>query len=201
MHFSKVAAVVLSMGSAALAANWNFNNWCGIDIYIVQSHNGGCDAAPDGTCISNGGQPLHIPASNGSPVSVQLASIADGAGTSVKIAKDPSMDMTLQYEYTIANGDAPGIYYDLSNLDGAGHGLVGTPFEHDNIKLSPTGSAVNTGACVPIRCQADQVCVESYQHPDDSNTKTCPLDIGDFNIDLCPPNTQFWQKRAVKFIA
>lgn len=89
---------------------------------------------------------------------------------------------------------------DLSDLDGRGPGLVGTPFRNDNVKISPTGPGSGQGTCVKIRCAAGKVCLDSYQHPDDPNTKFCPLNTGDMWIDLCQPTSQFNSKRAVAFI-
>jgi hypothetical protein len=139
-----------------------------------------------------------IPAGNGQSSMSNLGWIADGAGTSVKIAKDSSFSGVLQFEYAAGSG---GVYWDLSDLDGAGAGLVGTPFAQDNVKVSPTGNGEGTGTCLKIRCSAGQVCLDSYQHPDDVNTRYCPGDTGDMFLDLCQPTDGFNNKRAVKFMA
>jgi hypothetical protein len=77
----------------------------------------------------------------------------------------------LQFEYTIS---PDGIYWDLSDLDGRGPGLVGTPFSHDNVKVSPTGAGAGEGTCVKIRCPANTLCVDSYQSSDEAKTRVGP---------------------------
>jgi hypothetical protein len=65
------------------------------------------------------------------------------------------------------------LYWDLSNLDGDGPGKPGSPFWSDNVISSPSGSGVGKGTCEPIKCKANQVCTEAYQHPDDTATRVC----------------------------
>ena len=68
----------------------------------------------------------------------------------------------LQLEYNLAWN---GLWYDFSNLDGKGPNLVGTPFENDNVKVSPSGNGAGAGQCQDIRCKAGTVCWEAYQCP------------------------------------
>jgi hypothetical protein len=118
--------------------------------------------------------------------------IANGDGTSVKISKTSDFGSgILQFEYTMSSD---GLYWDLSDLDGAGSGLVGTPFANDNVKVSPTGDGEGSGTCVKIRCAAGTVCTDAYQNPDDNNTRFCPADTGDMWLDLCEATDLFNNK-------
>ncbi len=62
-------------------------------------------------------------------------------------------------------------YWDLSDLDGRGADLVGTPFANDNVKISPVGNGTGTGNCVPITCPAGQICVDAYLLPEETKTR------------------------------
>jgi len=183
-----VALVALAPGALARLM---INNWCPNSVSIVQSHAASCDFGQDGNCITDGSSPWVIPSGTGDSI-LGLDYIADGVGTSVKIAKDGGPEGILQFEYNVVmDGDYRGLYWDLSDLDGSGPGLVGTPFFYDNVKVTPTGNGVGMGTCVTIRCTAGQVCLDSYQHPDDPNTKHCPVDTGDLWLDLCMPGDLF----------
>lgn len=188
-------AVVLVILTHDTLANLMINNWCDVGISIVQSHAASCDFGTDGLCISDGSTPWMLASGTGQSI-LGLEYIADGVGTSVKISKDGVPDGVLQYEYNVVGGEYGGVYWDLSDLDGSGNGLVGTPFRNDNVKVTPTGSGTGTGTCVAIRCAAGSVCLDSYQHPDDPNTKWCPIDTGDIWLDLCMPNDQFYQSTS-----
>lgn len=181
---------------AALApgalANLLINNWCPVGITLVQSHAAGCDSGVNGNCITDGDTPWVIPPGTGESI-LNLGYIADGVGTSVKISKDDIPEGVLQFEYNVVSGEYGGLYWDLSDLDGSGGGLVGTPFRSENVKVTPTGNGAGTESCVIIRCAADTVCLDSYQHPDDPNTKWCPVDTGDIWLDLCMPGDIFQQ--------
>jgi hypothetical protein len=76
-------------------------------------------------------------------------------------------------------------------LDGAGSGLVGTPFAQDNVKISPTGAGTGSGTCVTLKCEAGKVCKDAYQKPDQTATRSCPLNTGTMWIDLCEPGAKF----------
>lgn len=92
---------------------------------LAKSNNGGCDSGPNGFCsTSAGAAPFHIPAGNGQSSILALGWIQNGFGTSVKISKDAAFDNgILQFEYAFTDN----MYWDLSDLDGSGAGLVGTP--------------------------------------------------------------------------
>ena len=122
----------------------------------------------------------------------EIKYITDGAGTSVKISKK-GVSGILQFEYTVSNG----LWWDLSDLDGDGPGLVGTPFGKDNVKVTPTGNGAGSGTCLKIRCKANTVCLDSYQHPDDKNTRFCPSGTGPMWLDLCVTASELNSKRDV----
>ncbi|KAH8892210.1 hypothetical protein GQ53DRAFT_841045 [Thozetella sp. PMI_491] len=190
-----VASVVLGLVSTA-SATLNINNWCSSTIYIYQSNGGGCNSGPNGICQGNAGAaPFVVNPGN----IIYLGWIQNGQGTSVKISKgDVNFNSgILQFEYAFTNG----LYWDLSNLDGSASGLVGTPFYHDNVKISPTGAGEGQGTCLKIRCPAGQICLDAYQNPDDVKTRFCPLNTGDFWVDLCQPQAQFVTKRETIFRA
>lgn len=169
---------------------------CNQDVYIYQSNNGGCDHGPNNICSSKpGASPIRIPAGKGKGSVHNLNWVSNGKGTSVKISKAKNFASgILQFEYTMSSA---GLYWDLSNLDGKGSGLVGTPFANDNVKVSPTGAGLGSGTCNKIRCKAGQVCQDAYQHPDDVATKFCPANTGAMWIDLCEPTSGFNSKRSI----
>lgn len=184
------AALVAAVLMPTAWANLQINNWCSVGVSMVKSKGGSCDYGPDGTCISQGGSPWYIPAGNGGSI---LNHAWDGSAVSLKFSKDGVSSGVLQFEYTQDSG----IWWDLSDLDGSGAGLVGTPFANDNVGVTPTGNGAETGTCVKIRCAAGSVCLDSYQHPDDPNTKFCPLDTGDMWLDFCMPQDRFNQRMVV----
>ena len=123
---SRTIARTCAMALAGLVpgamANLLINNWCGVGVKIVQSHNAGCDFGTDGRCISEGSQPWTIGPGTGQSI-LGLDYITDGIGTSVKISKDDVADGILQFEYNVVQGEYGGLYWDLSDLDGSGGGL------------------------------------------------------------------------------
>ncbi|KAK3937133.1 hypothetical protein QBC46DRAFT_417090 [Diplogelasinospora grovesii] len=201
--YTTTSVLTLAALASTATASLKINNWCSETVYIYQSNNGLCDSGPNAICSgSPGAAPYVIPAGSGQSSSViDLGWIKNGHGTAVKMSKGDASFRSgiLQYEYTWAPGD--GLYWDLSDLDGSGPGLVGTPFAHDNVKIGPTGAGEGQGTCVKIRCAAGQLCRNAYQTPDDSDTRWCPLDTGDMWIDLCQPTPAFNNKREVKFSA
>jgi hypothetical protein len=67
------------------------------------------------------------------------------------------------------------MFWDLSDLDGNGAALVGTPFVGDNVMITPVGDGTGVGTCVTLGCPAGQICLDAYQHPDDSDTRVSIL--------------------------
>ena len=63
------------------------------------------------------------------------------------------------------------LWWDLSDLDGSGAGIVGNPFKNDNVKVTPVGTGAGVGNCETIKCAANHVCEASYQAPDDAKTR------------------------------
>ncbi|KAI9744820.1 MAG: hypothetical protein M1818_001745 [Claussenomyces sp. TS43310] len=191
MKYSLTAASLFLAGLAS--ATLNIDNWCTMDVYIYQNDDGTCDFGPNGICTSaSGAAPWVIPAGNGNPSVLDLDWI-NGSGTSVKISKTSDFNEgILQFEYTMGSTE---LYWDLSDLDGSGAGLVGTPFANDNVKVSTTGDGSGSGTCVKIRCAAGELCLDAYQNPDDNDTRSCPADTGDMWVDLCEPTDQFNNKK------
>ncbi|OIW26545.1 hypothetical protein CONLIGDRAFT_716813 [Coniochaeta ligniaria NRRL 30616] len=105
-----------------------------------------------------------------------------GSGTSVKISRE-SGEGVLQLEYTL--GDH--LYWDLSDLDGGGAGVVVSPFRDSHVRVTPTGDGAGEGEnkCWALDCPAGQTCQEAYQEPDQEATRVCPADTGDLILDLC----------------
>ncbi|KAG9256200.1 uncharacterized protein F5Z01DRAFT_634529 [Emericellopsis atlantica] len=188
------SVIVVAMLTPGALSNLMINNWCGAGVSMVKSKYGNCDHGPDGRCIRDGGVPWYIPPGSGQSI---LSHAWDGETVSLKLSKDGSPPGVLQFEYSQTFGEWGGIWWDLSDLDGSGNGLVGTPFRNDNVGVTPTGSGSGQGTCVKIRCGAGSVCLDSYQHPDDPNTKYCPLDTGDMWLDLCMPPDLFYQQSLV----
>ncbi|KAH7014575.1 uncharacterized protein B0I36DRAFT_369516 [Microdochium trichocladiopsis] len=195
MSSTKLAlgALLAAMATGASAGSLKIHSYCSSKVTVVLSHNGGCDYGTDSRCIRDGSKPWTI--SSGATTAFNW--ITSGNGVSVKISKE-GVNGILQYEYAMATGQYGGLYWDLSDLDGKGNGLVGTPFFNDNVKVSPTGNGEGQGTCVKIRCQAGKVCLDSYQHPDDPNTKWCPADTGDMWLDLCQPESSFWSRAVAE---
>jgi len=184
---------VLGLLATTATATLNIHNYCNVPVQIYRSSGGSCNMGPNDKCQgTSGAAPWTV--SSGSIL--RLDWIRD-SGTSIKISKNDAdfRSGILQFEYTYASNS--GIYWDLSDLDGKGAGLVGTPFRNDNVKISPTGNGSGQGTCVKVRCPAGNVCLDSYQHPDDPNTRWCPLNTGDLWVDLCQPNGEFNNKRQV----
>lgn len=174
-----VALAALAPG--ALAA-LNVNNWCDVAVSFVSTHSDGCETGADGGCTADGSEPWRLEPGTGESIAT-VEYIEDGVGASIKISKDDVPDGVLQFEYNVSDF----LYYDLSDLDGNGGGLVGTPFADQNVKVTPTGNGALIDHCIEIRCTANEVCLGSYQDPNDVNTNTCPLDTGDLWLDLCMP--------------
>jgi len=103
--------------------------------------------------------------------------------TSIKYGKKIGQGVS-QFEYFLqpnnpASAGGPANWWDLSDLDGSvkgqGHSS-GSPFFNDNVEIKPVtmaGKAAPGGNCVPLKCKAGEVCKDSYQKPDDKNTRVC----------------------------
>ena len=186
---ASVAAAVAIFTPGSLAS-LKINNWCNVGVSMVISQFGGCDTGVDGRCIRDGSQPWRLGPGNGGSI---LNHPWRGEAVSLKISKN-GVPGVLQFEYSRTSGEWGGLWWDLSDLDGKGNGLVGTPFAKNNVGVSPTGNGSGKGTCVKIRCRAGKVCLDSYQHPDDPNTKYCPANTGNMWLDLCMPGNMFNQR-------
>lgn len=175
-----ITAAALAQGALARLI---VNNWCDDGVYIRTAQGAGCETGKGG-CIGEGNKPWHL--GPGKDKTTWKHSWA-GEAISIKIGKE-GHEGILQFEYS---SKPEGIWWNLSDLDGEGPGLVGTPFRDDNVGVTPNGNGVGQGTCVKIRCAANSVCLDSYQHPDDPNTKYCPRNTGDMVLDLCMPKDMF----------
>jgi hypothetical protein len=185
---SRALALAVATFTPGVLSNLMINNWCNVGVTMIKAKDGDCERGPDG-CINQGAPPYYLSPGNGQSI---LNHGWDGESVSLKIGKD-GVNGVLQFEYSQTFGEWGGIWWDLSDLDGSGAGLVGTPFANDHVGVTPTGNGSGQGTCVNIRCEAGRVCLDSYQTPDDPNTKYCPLDTGDMWLDLCMPPDLFYQ--------
>lgn len=147
------------------SANLTLIRRCTEDVYIYQANPGDNDNCNTGWTDKCFLDPWIIPS-----MGHQLLKYKENnQGTSVKISKGSDFSKGIfQFEYTYA---PDGIYWDISDLDGRGPGLVGTPFFDHNVKISPTGPGVGQGTCVSVRCPANTICLDSYQAPDEQKTR------------------------------
>ncbi|PQE03445.1 Antigenic thaumatin protein [Rutstroemia sp. NJR-2017a BBW] len=194
MHYSYALAALAVLASTA-SASLTINNWCSSDVYIFQSTGGSCDKGTNGLCSTDkNATPWHIKAGNGASSTLTLPFGTDGKGTSIKIAKVSNWSTqppVLQFEYSWTVGQYAGLYWDLSDLDGSGSGLVGSPFTQDNVKISPTGAGTGSGSCLVLKCPSGALCKDAYNVPDQTATRSCPLNTGTMWIDLCEPKATF----------
>lgn len=185
----KYAVAAVAALAPSVLASFNIHNYCDVDVTVVYSKDASCDMGKDGTC---GSEPWTL----ASGEIQNFDWIPGGASVSMKVGKH-GVEGVLQFEYSVVAGEYGSVYWDLSDLDGAGSGLVGTPFFNDNVKVSPTGPGAGTGTCKQIRCKAGQTCVDSYQTPVDNNTKSCPVNTGDMWVDLCQPEAEFITRSTI----
>ena len=101
----------------------------------------------------------------------------------------------MQYEYTVSGGT---LFWDLSDIDGAGAATDGSPFSDQNVKVTPTGNGVGKGTCTQIKCPANQLCGQAYNAPDEIKTRACSADTGDMWLDLCEPDSSFSKKKHAR---
>lgn len=185
---------------------------CTYPIYIKQSHNGGCNVGTDKNQCDDKSPP-YVVNPNGGTVSIPLFNEIP-LGTSVKIAKVTNMAKITQFEYTPTKDL---MFWDLSDIDGAGPARAGSPFFDQNIRAVPVGKGVGVNTCKPITCKKNQVCKESYQFPDQvatkvrlfteklkfmraNTTQSCPPTVTTWQMDFCVPDAQF-TRRDVGFAA
>ena len=110
--------------------------------------------------------------------------IGGNVGVSIKVSREHSSNSGVwQFEYAISDH----LYWDVSDLDGAGPGKVASPFFDANVRVTPTGKGAQQGenGCYTLWCRAGETCVEAYQFPEQEATNTCPLGTGDLIVDMC----------------
>lgn len=100
--------------------------------------------------------------SGGGTYTEQWRTNSDGGGISIKMATTTSESSVLQFEYTESDGT---LWWDLSSIN----------LDSDSEFIS-SGFAVTTNdsSCSNASCAAgDTDCSESYQNPDDVDTRSC----------------------------
>ncbi|KAB5518203.1 hypothetical protein GE09DRAFT_1195535 [Coniochaeta sp. 2T2.1] len=113
-----------------------------------------------------------------------LPMVFGGVGISLKVSREHSTnDGIWQLEYTVSEH----VFWDVSDLDGAGPGKVASPFFDANVRVTPTGRGAQEGSngCYTLWCKAGETCAGAYQYPDQEATNVCPIDTGDLVVDLC----------------
>jgi hypothetical protein len=180
-NFSSTAVMAAVAFTQGVLGKLVIKNHCNKDVFIRTSQGDQCEMGKGG-CINDGFKPWKVPKGKHTWSQEWL-----GMSVSVKISKDGEEGI-LQYEYS---HEPAGLWWNLSDLDGEGPGLVGTPFRADDVGITPSGNGYMVGDCVDIRCKANEVCLDSYQHPDDPKTRWCPTDTGVMHVDLCIPKKDF----------
>jgi len=107
--------------------------------------------------------------------------LADGNtnGVSLKFHKGEGLlKGILQFEYAreYDGKKVPGMYWDLSHVDGDRPGVPGrSPFADVDVMAIPLGTGQRYGTCDEVYCSAGEVCEGSYQYDkDDKKTKVSP---------------------------
>lgn len=77
------------------------------------------------------------------------------------------MAKVTQFEYTPTDKT---MFWDLSDIDGAGPARTGSPFMDANIRVSPIGQGAGVDTCKPIKCKKNEACKDAYQFPDQTAT-------------------------------
>ncbi|KAJ6095891.1 Secreted thaumatin-like protein calA [Penicillium sp. IBT 16267x] len=87
---------------------------------------------------------------------------SDGGGISIKLSTDTSESSVLQFEYTKEDET---IWWDMSSIN-----LLQTSL----FVLEGFSVTSNDASCSTVTCDAgDANCSQSYQHPDDIDTRSC----------------------------
>ena len=107
--------------------------------------------------------------------------LADGKtnGVSLKFHRGEGLlKGILQFEYAREHdrNKVPGMYWDLSHVDGNGPGVPGrSPFADVDVMAIPLGTGRGQDSCDEVYCSAGEVCEGSYQYDkDDKKTKVSP---------------------------
>ena len=88
--------------------------------------------------------------------------------TSVKFSRDNDWQnpKVTQFEYT--QNDK--FWFDISDIDGKGKGITGSPFFDENVMAWTDGDRTGSNTCIPIKCEKNKICQDAYQFPDDKKT-------------------------------
>ncbi|KAH8172877.1 hypothetical protein LIA77_07132 [Sarocladium implicatum] len=188
LRFTILVTLMAGLLAQVAVADLVVKNWCKQQVTIKVSKEGGCDTGPDG-CTRDGNEPWRL--KHGKKPSIWRHKW-NGSAVSVKIGKKGKKGI-LQYEYS---NDAGGHWWNISDLDGKGGGLVGSPFRGNHVGVTVSGKGAGVGNCTNIRCPPHKVCHDSYQDPYEEKTRWCPRDTGDMTLDLCMPKKYFGDGRV-----
>ncbi|KAL4932948.1 putative antigenic thaumatin domain protein [Aspergillus undulatus] len=159
MFFSKILSVAAALATTAAALP--------TPAPVARGINGGV------TIINNMGQDIYLwsVAGTSAPMTILPAGEAyqetwrtnpSGGGISIKLGCSEDLSNVLQYEYTMA-GEM--LFWDMSSIDLKPESpLITAGF---NVRIDD--SSCDTVTCAP----GDVNCSESYQFPNDHNTRAC----------------------------
>ncbi|CAG8950079.1 hypothetical protein HYFRA_00008312 [Hymenoscyphus fraxineus] len=188
--FSLQALAIFFASASVASASLNVHNFCSYPIYIKQSHNGGCNKGTNTKTCDGASPPFVVKA--GATYNLPMFTDKNSA-TSVKIAREQNMGKVTQFEYTPTDNT---MFWDLSDIDGAGAARTGSPFKEANLKVSPVGKDLGAGTCKAIKCKKNEVCKDAYQFPDQTATHSCPMSTTTFTLDICVPDAQFTRREV-----
>ncbi|KAG4429258.1 hypothetical protein IFR05_015254 [Cadophora sp. M221] len=202
MKYSLAAAIVTIVGLAKLASPVEataitFTNNCNFAVYYHHVWHEGEDPQ------------VYVIAPNGGESSQTMIEPYDDNqrnGSVIKLHKGAGLTSgILQFEYTKEYDSAarfPGVYWDLSHVDGDSPGVPGrSPFRDDNVMAIPIGAGRGVGSCVDVFCEAGEICYGSYQFDkDDVKCRYCPLELDSFEVEFCPIGNGA-RKRGLEFSA
>ncbi|KAL2072774.1 hypothetical protein VTL71DRAFT_12117 [Oculimacula yallundae] len=185
--------------SCANATTVHIKNSCAYPIHYAYAYTQGAD--PEIIIPSQGTHQTELKEAlpNGKPDVVSMK-FHKGAGLESGILQ---VEMSKEIR-SGRNGDeiySTGFHWNLSHNDGQKSGSTGlSPFRQDDVVVRPQGAGTGQGTRSPVICPKHSVCKDSYQFPtDDLKMRHCPIDLGGFEIETCPPNG-IW-KRAQEFFA
>lgn len=187
---NRLRSLALVAFSSGALAKVTINNHCDKGIAIRVAHGGDkCEAGETGCLNQQGYKPWRLEAGGSFDWDWNQNSWTDAVNIKMQLDGD-SESQVFQYEYSINN---QGLFWDLSDLDGAGGGLLGSEIARHDLKMSVSGATGSGPTCKSFKCLGERVCPHLYNNPNDVNTSTCPQDTGDQILDLCVSKEMFGQ--------
>lgn len=141
------------------------NNRCPFDVYAYQEILNECPQGgpPEYLCYVY--QEVEFPyvfSSN----TVTNFSLLTVPSVNIKMSKVKDIEHGIfQFEYTLSNTT---LFWDISDIDGTGDGVVGNIFADQNVQVTPTGD-LGSGNCHQVTCTKGTPCKGAYQQSDDSS--------------------------------